>query len=57
MIAGYFPLLLGVSVGYFASWSKGGGMDAHPTFFILLGLLVFPAGLLTPGKPRSPDAN
>jgi O-antigen ligase len=50
LVAGYFPLMLGVSMGYFASWLKGGGMDAHPTFFILLGLLVFPARLLRPGQ-------
>jgi O-antigen ligase len=49
--AGYFPLLLGVSVGYFASWLKGGGVDAHPTFFILLGLLLFPARSLRPAQP------
>ncbi|CAH2405819.1 O-antigen ligase family protein [Mesorhizobium escarrei] len=50
LVASYFPLMLGVSVGYFASWLKGGGMDAHPTFFILLGLLVFPARLLASGR-------
>lgn len=48
LVAGYFPLMLGVSMGYFASWLKGGGMDAQPTFFILIGLLVFPARLLSP---------
>lgn len=52
LVAGYFPLMLGVSVGYFASWSKGGGMDVHPTFFILLGLLAFPVRLLGPDKQR-----
>nr|WP_246723783.1 O-antigen ligase family protein [Rhizobium sp. ARZ01] len=50
LVAGYFPLMLGVSMGYFASWLKGGGVDAHPTFFVLLGLLVFPARLLRPGE-------
>ncbi|TIL72623.1 MAG: O-antigen ligase family protein [Mesorhizobium sp.] len=50
LVASYFPLVLGVSVGYFASWLKGGGMDADPTFFILLGLLVFPARLLASGR-------
>ncbi|MDR6756398.1 O-antigen ligase [Mycoplana sp. BE70] len=50
LVASYFPLMLGVSMGYFASWLKGGGVDAHPTFFVLLGLLVFPARLLRPGQ-------
>ncbi|MER9900204.1 O-antigen ligase family protein [Mesorhizobium sp. M0130] len=63
LVAGYFPLVLGVSVGYFASWLKGGGMAAHPTFFILLGLLLFPVSgpiasiredLLTRANHRSP---
>ena len=44
-LAAYFPLLLGTTAGYVAAWFKNGGMEVHPTFFILLGLLLIPSQL------------
>jgi putative inorganic carbon (HCO3(-)) transporter len=44
-LPGYFPLLLSITVGYLASWIKGGGMENHPTFFLLLALLLIPSQL------------
>jgi O-antigen ligase len=44
-LAGYFPLVLGVAAGYFASWIKSGGVENHPTFFVLVALLLIPSHL------------
>jgi putative inorganic carbon (hco3(-)) transporter len=45
-LAAYFPLLLCVTAGYLASWIKSGGMENHPTFFVLLALLIIPSQLV-----------
>jgi O-antigen ligase len=51
-VAGYFPLLLGVSVGYMASWIKSGGMENHPTVFVLIGLLLVRSQLSRAAEPN-----
>lgn len=44
-MAAYFPLVLGSAVSYLASFVKGGGLENHPTFFLLLALLIMPSQL------------
>jgi O-antigen ligase len=56
-LAAYFPTLLVTAAGYFASFVKDGGMENHPTFFVLLALLIIPSQLalgsdITIGRPR-----
>ncbi|HXW71846.1 MAG TPA: O-antigen ligase family protein [Methylocella sp.] len=41
-IAAYFPIVLVSVAGYFASFFKDGGLDLHPTYILVLGLLVVP---------------
>jgi O-antigen ligase len=50
--AAYFPLMLGIAAGYLASWIKSGGIENHPTFFVLLALLLIPSQL-----SQEPDFN
>jgi O-antigen ligase len=38
-------LVLIAALGYLASWIKSGGMGNHPTFFVLLMLLLLPSQL------------
>jgi putative inorganic carbon (hco3(-)) transporter len=68
-LAGYFPLMLGVATGYLATWIKTGGVENHPTFFVLMALLLIPSHFPQepdfksppraaggpPAQPRSPD--
>ena len=42
-LAAYFPIVLSTGAGYVESWLKSGGMDAHPTFILLLALLIIPS--------------
>jgi putative inorganic carbon (HCO3(-)) transporter len=51
-LAAYFPIVLCATVGYFAAFIKAGGMENHPTFFLLLALLIIPSHLL-PGWASS----
>jgi O-antigen ligase len=44
-LAAYFPLVLGTAVGYLATWVKGGGLEVHTSYFVLLALLSIPAQL------------
>lgn len=53
-LAAYFPLILGTSVGYLATWSKGGGMEVNLSYFVLLALLLVPSRLLPHGS-SSPE--
>jgi O-antigen ligase len=46
VLAAYFPILLGVTAGYFATWIKAGGLVHDPISFVLLALLVIPSQLL-----------
>lgn len=39
----YRPLILIIAAAYSLSWIKSGGVENHPTFFILLGMLLLPA--------------
>jgi len=41
--SGYFPLVFAVTAGYLASWIKSGGMENHPSFFLLVALLIIPS--------------
>lgn len=41
--AGYHAIVAGITVGYLASWFKAGGLEKHPTFFLLLVLLLVPS--------------
>jgi putative inorganic carbon (HCO3(-)) transporter len=45
VLASYFPLVLVCAVSYLASFIKGGGLENHPTFFLLLALLIIPSQL------------
>lgn len=45
VLAAYFPLVLVCAVSYLASFIKGGGLEYHPTFFLLLALLIIPSQL------------
>ncbi len=38
----YFPLVLCVVAGFFASWIKAGGVEANPLSFLVLALLIVP---------------
>ncbi|MBJ6128548.1 O-antigen ligase family protein [Microvirga splendida] len=51
-LSAYFPLILGTSVGYLATWIKGGGMEVNLSYFLLLALLLIPSHLL---QSRSVD--
>ncbi|MHB2205431.1 O-antigen ligase family protein [Methylobacterium sp. CM6257] len=42
---GYHMVVAGATTGYLVSWFKGGGQGNHPTFFLLLALLLLPAHL------------
>jgi O-antigen ligase len=55
ILAAYFPLILGTSAGYLATWSKGGGMEVNLSYFTLLALLLIPAGL-SPNRNSTPSA-
>jgi O-antigen ligase len=55
-LASYFPMVLCTGASYLASWSKDGGLENHPTFFMLLALLMIPSQLsdscaLKAGRP------
>lgn len=41
----YFALVSSVFLGFMASWIKGGGMECDFTYFLMLALLLIPAGL------------
>jgi putative inorganic carbon (HCO3(-)) transporter len=41
--AGYYAIVLGSSVAYATAWIKSGGVENHPSFFVLLGLLLVPS--------------
>lgn len=45
VLAAYFPLVLVCAVGYLTTFIKGGGLENHPTFFVLLALLIIPSQL------------
>jgi O-antigen ligase len=45
----YFPLILGTVAGYLTTWIKGGGMEIHMSYFLLLVLLCIPTQLRRPG--------
>lgn len=49
----YFPLVLVCAAGYISSFIKSGGMENHPTFFVLLALLLIPSQL-TPQYAAKP---
>jgi putative inorganic carbon (hco3(-)) transporter len=42
-LAGYFPLILAVAAGYLGCWVKSGGVENHPTFFVIVALLLIPS--------------
>jgi O-antigen ligase len=46
VLAAYFPLVLGTAAGYFATWVKGGGLEVHSSYFVLLTLLLIPSHLM-----------
>jgi O-antigen ligase len=50
----YFPLISAVSLGYMASWIKGGGIESDFSYFLVLALLVIPSCLQ---RGASPDAS
>lgn len=41
----YYALVGSLFFGYILSWIKGGGMESDPTYFLMLALLLIPAGL------------
>jgi putative inorganic carbon (HCO3(-)) transporter len=52
-LSAYFPLILICAAGYISSFMKSGGMENHPTFFVLLALLLIPSQL-TPNYAVKP---
>lgn len=44
-LAAYCPMILCIGSGYFVSCIEGAGMENHPTFFMLLALLIIPSQL------------
>jgi putative inorganic carbon (HCO3(-)) transporter len=44
-LASYFALVSSVFVGYMLSWTKGGGMEDDPVYFLMLALLLIPSRL------------
>lgn len=50
-LVGYFPLVLGIAIGYYTAWIKGGGVESHPSFFAILALLQFPSQLMPVARP------
>jgi O-antigen ligase len=46
----YRPLILIVAAAYSLSWIKSGGVENHPTFFLLLGLLMIPNLVQEPAR-------
>jgi hypothetical protein len=53
-------IMLGIFIGYMASWIKGGGVESTHTYFLILGLLLIPSRLqasrLTDGGMRQTPA-
>ncbi len=43
----YFALVSSLSLGYMASWIKGGSMESDHTYFLILALLLIPSCLDT----------
>ena len=41
----YYALIAAVTLGYLASWVKGGGIESDRTYFLVLALLVLPSQL------------
>jgi O-antigen ligase len=56
-LAAYFPVVLCATVGYLFSWVKSGGMENHPTFFLLLALLTIPSQLPRNSGQASQETN
>lgn len=44
-LASYFALMSSVFVGFMLSWIKGGGLEYHRTYFLMLSLLLVPSQL------------
>lgn len=55
-LAAYHPIVMVSGVAYFASFIKDGGMENHPTYIVLLALLIIPTGFLdSSSKPTLMD--
>ncbi len=50
---GYYAIVFGVWVAYAMAWMKSGGVENHPSFIVLLGLLLVPSLLLSPASPAA----
>ena len=44
-LASYFALVSSVFVGFMLSWIKGGGLESHRIYFLMLALLLIPSHL------------
>jgi putative inorganic carbon (hco3(-)) transporter len=49
----YFALISAVSLGFMASWVKGGGLESDFTYFLVLAFLLIPSGLDIKGSERN----
>lgn len=49
----YFALITAVSLGFMASWFKGGGLESDFTYFLILAFLLIPSGLDIKGSERN----
>jgi len=49
----YFALITAVSLGFMASWVKGGGLESDFTYFLILAFLLIPSGLDIKGSERN----
>ena len=53
-LAFYFALVASVFVGFMLSWMKGGGMEYHRSYFLMLALLLIPSQLATDDVKHRP---
>jgi O-antigen ligase len=49
----FYAVVSSVFLGFILSWSKGGGMESHHTYFLMLALLLLPSHLLLKEIPNS----
>jgi putative inorganic carbon (hco3(-)) transporter len=53
----FYKLMFCTTAAYLISWIRDGGMNHHPLFFILLGLLLLPARLLGIKEKQCPPSS
>lgn len=56
-LASYFALVSSVFMGFMLSWIKGGGMEYHRTYFLMLALFLIPSHLDIEGLERDTESD